>query len=89
MDGDDEEEGSEFSERRNLLREDPRMTAVKIRIKRKQLEELLGNKRLSAEKVLEEIMLRRKVEHDHHEQIGEEHWKPRLQSIPEVQEERS
>jgi DNA polymerase III delta prime subunit len=79
----DDEESSEFSERRNLLREERRMMEVKIRIKRKQLEELLSNKKLSGEKVLEEMMMRKVF----HGQIGEGQWKPRLQSIPEVQDE--
>jgi hypothetical protein len=79
----DDEESSEFSERQNLLREERRMMEVKIRIKRKQLDELLSNKRLSAEKVFEEMMKRRV----HHRQIVEGHWKPWLQSIPEVQDE--
>ncbi|KAJ4816358.1 Porphobilinogen deaminase [Rhynchospora pubera] len=83
----DDEEGSvEFSERRNLLMKDEeRATETKIRIKRKQLEELLRNKKMSAEKVLEELLRRKEVSHEHNR---EGHWKPRLQSIPEVQDER-
>ncbi|KAJ1698469.1 hypothetical protein LUZ63_006981 [Rhynchospora breviuscula] len=82
---DDEEGSSEFSERRNLLmKEEERVTEKKIRIKRKQLEELLRNKKLSSEKFLEELLSRKQVSHEHNR---EGHWKPRLQSIPEVQDE--
>jgi hypothetical protein len=78
----DEEENWELLERSSLQTE---MTEVKIRVTKKQLEKFLTSNKLSLEKVLEEIVRNGVVSHDH---IREGHWKPRLQTIPEVFEER-
>jgi hypothetical protein len=78
----DEEENWELLERSSLQTE---MTEVKIRVTKKQLEKFLTTNKLSLEKVLEEIVRNGVVSHDH---IREGHWKPRLQTIPEVFEER-
>ncbi|KAJ3696026.1 hypothetical protein LUZ60_001403 [Juncus effusus] len=82
---DEEDEDWEFSERQGLLNEE-RMTEVKIRISKKQLEKLLGKNNLQVEKILEEIVNNGvvNVNQEHHK---EAHWKPRLRSIPEVPEE--
>ncbi|KAJ3698932.1 hypothetical protein LUZ61_002637 [Rhynchospora tenuis] len=80
----EEEDDWEFSER-SSLRETETTTEVKIRITKKQLEELLNSSKLPLEKVLEEIVNNGVVCHEHNK---EGHWKPRLQSIPEVIEER-
>jgi predicted HTH transcriptional regulator len=84
---DDEEDDFEFSEKQNgkWLGEKERMVEVKVKITKKQLQELLGSKRMPIEKALEEIMQKGSV---CREQFKEGQWRPRLQSIPEVQEER-
>lgn len=78
----EEEEEWEFSEKQRL-QENDKITEVKIRITKKQLEKALTSNAL--EKVLEEIVSNGIVCHEHN---IEGHWKPRLQSIQEVVEER-
>lgn len=87
VDGDDwgspsPERGEDGEERKGV--------EVKIRITRRQLQELLekaagGDKELPVEKVLADIMNAGEVVGRHH-QHGEAHWKPALQSIPEAVE---
>lgn len=80
----EEEEREELLERPSL-RETEKMTEVKIRITKKQLEKFLTSNKVPLEKILEEIVSNGVVRH---ERIRDGHWKPRLQSIPEVVEER-
>lgn len=84
---DDEEDDFELSGKQSgeYLGEKERMVEVKVKITKKQLQELLGSKRMPIEKALEEIMRRGSVCREH---VKEGQWRPRLQSIPEVQEER-
>ncbi|KAJ3696023.1 hypothetical protein LUZ60_001400 [Juncus effusus] len=91
---DDYEEDFGFSENPKKIwqynvknpQKEERFEEVKIKITKKQLKELVGSKRsTSIEKALEEIINRGIVYHEH---VKEEHWKPRLHSIPESLEER-
>ncbi|KAJ1698466.1 hypothetical protein LUZ63_006978 [Rhynchospora breviuscula] len=84
---DDEEDDFELSEKQSAhwVAEKERMVEVKIKITKKQLQELLGSKKMPIEKALEEIIRKGSVCREH---VKEGHWRPRLQSIPEVQEER-
>lgn len=84
---DDEEDDFNPSEKRSesCLGEKEAMMAVKIKITKKQLHELLGNKRMPIEKALEEIMRKGALCRD---RMREAQWRPRLQSIPEGLEER-
>lgn len=84
---DNEEDDFQSSEKQsgNWLGEKERMLEVKVKITKKQLQELLGSKRMPIEKALEEIIRKGSICREH---MKEGQWRPRLKSIPEVQEER-
>ncbi|KAG9454047.1 hypothetical protein H6P81_006951 [Aristolochia fimbriata] len=76
--------GSRKGEEENLLGEKQRVpsTEVKIKISKKQLEELLGRadvQGMSIEQILAQL-----ISVDGELQLRHRHWKPALQSIPEI-----
>lgn len=82
----DEEDDFDFESSDEKQSEKQRiMLEVKVKITKKQLQDLLlGSKRMPIEKALEEIIRKGSICKDH---IKEGQWKPRLQTIPELQEE--
>lgn len=82
----DEDNDFEWSDHEKQSEKERIMLEVKVKITKKQLQDLLlGSKRMPIEKALEEIIRKGSICKDH---IKEAQWKPRLQSIPELQEER-